>query len=187
MARDLAEPPARIGPNALTQTAAALTALKGAAAAETIFARAGLLHRWREPPGEMVPEAEPARLFAAVAEALGEAEARAVLAESGRLTGDYILANRIPGPARGLLRLLPARIAAWMLLSAILRHAWTFAGSGRCRAEGLSLVIEGNPLRSPGGVWHEAVLSRLFARLASRRAKVSRISAAPERFAISLG
>lgn len=186
MARDLVEPAARIGPNALTQTAVALTALKGAAVAEAVFARAGLLHRWREPPGEMVPEHEPARLFAALVEALGEAEARAVLADSGRLTGDYILANRIPAFARVVLRLLPARLAARLLLAAILRHAWTFAGSGRCRAEGLSLVIEGNPLRSPGGVWHEAVLSRLFARLAARGATVVRVGAAPERFEIRL-
>ena len=49
-------------------------------------------------------------------------------------TGDYLLAHRIPKPVQALLKRLPAPLAARVLLAAITRHAWTFAGSGRFEA-----------------------------------------------------
>jgi hypothetical protein len=59
------------------------------------------------------------------------AEVAAEVARSaGRRTADYLLAHRIPKPVQALLKALPARLAARVLLSAIARHAWTFAGSG---------------------------------------------------------
>jgi divinyl protochlorophyllide a 8-vinyl-reductase len=82
------------------------------------------------------------------------------------------MANRIPAFARGLLRVLPPRAAARLLLTAIQRHAWTFAGSGRCRVnkEGKTAVldIEHNPLATPGCAWHAGVLETLFQRLVSQ-------------------
>ena len=50
---------------------------------------------------------------------------------AGLRTADYLLANRIPRQAQRVLKLLPRRLAAFVLLKAIGSHAWTFAGSGR--------------------------------------------------------
>jgi divinyl protochlorophyllide a 8-vinyl-reductase len=96
--------------------------------------------------------------------------------EAGRLTAGYLLANRIPGPVQMVMKLLPAPLAARMLVSAIRSHAWTFAGSGRFSARnGRSTVFEirDNPLCrgewAPGPVcaWHTAVFQRLFEVLVS--------------------
>lgn len=59
----------------------------------------------------------------------GQAESLMTLA--GAATADYILAHRIPGPVKALIRALPAPLGARFLTAAIARHAWTFAGSGR--------------------------------------------------------
>jgi divinyl protochlorophyllide a 8-vinyl-reductase len=124
---------ARIGPNALIQVAEALTADLGEGAARLHFAGAGLAHRFAAPPSEMVPEGEAIRLHAHLHAALG-AEAHHVAREAGRRTADYLLANRIPKPAQAVLKILPARLSARLLLAAIGKHAWTFAGSGRFAA-----------------------------------------------------
>jgi divinyl protochlorophyllide a 8-vinyl-reductase len=53
-----------------------------------------------------------------------------VMLDAGRRTGDYLLANRIPGPVQHVLRKLPAVLASRVLLAAIGKNSWTFAGSG---------------------------------------------------------
>ena len=97
-----------------------------------------------------------------------------VLREAGAGTAAYVMANRIPAPVRGLLRFLPPRPAANLLLAAIQRHAWTFAGSGACRVSRSGrtavLEIEHNPLATPGCAWHAGVLETMFRRLVSPRA-----------------
>lgn len=165
------ETPARIGPNAVTQLAAAL----GARAAP-VFAAAGR-SAWLEcPPEAMLEEAPVARLHQALRAALPADEAALLLAEAGRRTADYLLAHRIPRPAQRVLRALPPRPAAWLLLRAIRAHAWTFAGSGRfaARAGNPTVVtLHANPFCArehalhPVCAWHAAVFQRLFHALVS--------------------
>jgi divinyl protochlorophyllide a 8-vinyl-reductase len=119
----------RIGPNAITRLAESLDALFGRAETVAVFAQAGLAARLADPPERMVDEAEVIALHAALRERL-PAAAPAIAADAGRRTADYLLAHRIPGAMRWVLPRLPARLAARILLFAIGRHAWTFAGSG---------------------------------------------------------
>ena len=118
----------RVGPNAVIQLRDVLHdfRLHGAA----LFDAAGVGAWWLQPPSEMIPEQEAARLHQAVRRHLVPEQARAVLREAGLRTADYLLANRIPRPAQIVLRILPPRFAAALLLRAIAAHAWTFAGSG---------------------------------------------------------
>lgn len=170
-------PGARIGPNAITRVAEAL----GRDRAPRVFAVAGLAHHLRAPPEAMVDETEVVRLHRALRGVLGDREARRIARRAGELTGDYLLAHRIPAAARRVLRALPAALAAPLLLAAIRRHAWTFAGSGRFSATAgrpATLVIEGNPLcrgavsDEPLCDYYAATFERLFRALVHPRARV---------------
>ncbi|WP_372621416.1 bacteriochlorophyll 4-vinyl reductase [Falsiroseomonas sp.] len=171
----------RIGPNAVTRLAEAL----GPALADAVFRAAGLAHRLRDPPGRMVPELEVTALHRALRAMLGEEGAVAASAEAGRLTARYLLANRIPGLLQRLLCLLPAGIAARILVGAIGRHAWTFAGSGRFRAlpgRPLRLEIAGGPIACaapathPVCAYYAATFETLFAALVSPRTQVAEVT-----------
>lgn len=122
---------ARIGPNSVIQTVTALRERYGQAQADAILRSAGHSDLLTALPTTMIDEREFLDLIRALRAQLGLDEAGAVLARAGERTADYLLANRIPAPARVLLRLLPARPALRLLLVAISGHAWTFAGSGR--------------------------------------------------------
>jgi divinyl protochlorophyllide a 8-vinyl-reductase len=122
---------ARIGPNALIQTVAALREIRGAAAADSFLRGIGRPDLIAAPPATMVEEGEFVALIGALRAAHGAEATAAILARSGELTAAYLLANRIPAPARAVLPLLPRTLALRALLSAIGAHAWTFAGSGR--------------------------------------------------------
>ena len=162
---------ARIGPNAVLQHLPVLDAEIGVQRRTALFARAGVAV---PPPGAgLLPEDEVARRHRAVRRHMPGAAARIGRA-AGLATGDYILAHRIPTPARRLIRLMPAPLGARLLAGAIARHAWTFAGSGRFAIAAhrpLVFTIADNPLcggaDAPGPVcdWHAAVFERLFARL----------------------
>lgn len=120
----------RIGPNAVIQTVAALSVRVGdLLAGQTLSTATG--RTLETLPEEMVLEEEANALMAAVRAQCGEAEAAAVMWESGERTAAYLLANRIPKPAQTLIRLLPAALGMRVLLSAVSKHAWTFAGTGR--------------------------------------------------------
>ena len=116
----------------------------------------------------MIPEDDAARLHRQVR--LEEPDrAPDLAADAGRRTADYILAYRIPGPAKRLLKVLPPALAATFLARAIARHAWTFAGSGRFAQDGpWTFRIADNPLirgeRSEVPIchWHAAVFERLY-------------------------
>jgi divinyl protochlorophyllide a 8-vinyl-reductase len=162
---------ARIGPNAVTRLAEALVAVRGAGAARPVFERAGLAHRLALPPERMVDEAEVIALHAALRESLPADEAEAIAADAGRRTADYLLAHRIPRVMRVLLPWLPARLAARVLLSAIGRHAWTFAGSGRFAVlpgAAVRFSIAGNPMarglhaEHPACAFYAATFEGLF-------------------------
>ncbi|SEA79434.1 bacteriochlorophyll 4-vinyl reductase [Rubrimonas cliftonensis] len=165
-----ARQPARIGPNAVIQTAAALRALGGEACAAEVFGAAGVAHWLAAPPDGMAGEAGVARLHREMARRAPEAAA-----DAGRRVAAYLLANRIPAPARRLMARLPRPLAARALLLAIRANAWTFAGSGRVRVSGWRrpvVEIAGNPLAVGGCRWHAAVFEGLFAALVSPRAQV---------------
>lgn len=170
----------RIGPNAVLQLIEALRARGHAALIGPLFNLAGAADWLSAPPGEMVNERRVARLHHETRAALSPEEAEAVMTEAGRRTADYLLAHRIPRVAQGLLKLLPARLAATALTGAIRANAWTFAGSGGFEARvgrTVVFVLEGNPLcageisPTPMCAWHTAVFERLFRVLVSPRAR----------------
>jgi len=168
---------ARVGPNAILQVAAALRAAGGEAEARRVFEAAGLLPLLAAPPTAMTRQSAAAALHLALRDALPEAAAERIQADAGRRTADYLLANRIPRPAQWLLKALPGRLAAPILLKSIRANAWTFAGSGRVTAawDGRRARIEilDNPLATPGCPWHVAVFERLFRNLVDARTQVA--------------
>jgi divinyl protochlorophyllide a 8-vinyl-reductase len=171
----------RIGPNAVTRLAEAL-AKAGDGAAERVFASAGLLRHLAQPPVEMVPDEDVADLHAALRRELGLQRAAAIADRAGRLTADYLLAFRIPALARRLLGLLPSSLALALLLRAIGRHAWTFAGRGRFgwRREGRTFVLSlaGGPVsrdaaaEAPVCAYYAATFERIFEVILRRPVRV---------------
>lgn len=165
-------PPAgRIGPNAITRVAEVLPALLGEAGTRALFDSAGLGEHLRTPPQHMVDETDVARLHRALRQQLGHGLAAEVARSAGMRTADYLLANRIPRPVQWLLKRLPAALAARVLLQAIGRHAWTFAGSGHFQARAgrpCEVTITGNPLCRgvhsplPACDFYAATFERLF-------------------------
>jgi divinyl protochlorophyllide a 8-vinyl-reductase len=181
--------PGRIGPNAITRVAEVLPVRVGRTVTAQVFERAGLARYLHEPPQAMVDETEVRRLHGVLREALGDAEARAVARAAGTRTADYLLAHRIPRPVQHLLKALPAPLAARVLLAAIGRHAWTFAGSGhysaRCawrRGPPVVLTIRGNPLckglatTTPACDYYAATFERLFHVLVQARSQVREVA-----------
>jgi divinyl protochlorophyllide a 8-vinyl-reductase len=176
---------ARIGPNAITRVAEVMRERFGPGGADAVFSGAGIARYLDSPPERMVDEADVARLHRRLREALGIDEARRVGREAGLRTGDYLLAHRIPRPVQWLLRGLPAALAARVLLGAIARHAWTFAGSGRFRVlhgRPLLLFIERNPLcrdvraEQPLCDFYAATFERLFRVLVHRGSGVREVA-----------
>lgn len=172
-----AESEARIGPNAIIQTGHVLRTYGGEGLEAAVFLRAGLSRYLRHPPARMIPEREAQALFRVLYREAGLSReaADAIAQDAGARTGDYILANRIPLPVQGVLKLMPRALAARVLLKAISKHAWTFAGSGQVTCSyGRSLTIEiaDNPLAEPGCAWHRSVFERLFGVLITERVTV---------------
>jgi divinyl protochlorophyllide a 8-vinyl-reductase len=163
--------PGVVGPNAVLQLAAALREEGGDILAAEVFGAAGQAALLEAPPRAMVDEAVPAALFH-----LHPRRARAIAAAAGRRTADYVLANRIPAVVRRLLALLPPALSARLLLAAIRRNAWTFAGSGSCdvAVEGRALALEGGRIEMPDAIWHRAVIGRMAARLVDPATRVSK-------------
>jgi divinyl protochlorophyllide a 8-vinyl-reductase len=171
----------RIGPNAITRVAQALRDEVGDAATRAVFTHAALADALDDPPTAMVDEADVRRLHVELRDAIGPERAARVAREAGRLTGDYLLANRIPRPAQAVLKRLPAALAERALLAAVGRHAWTFAGSGRFAATpGSPTVVEiaDNPLcrgvlaDAPACHYHAATFERLWRTLVSPHTRV---------------
>lgn len=182
--------PALIGPNAVIQLGEAMRVVAGQDAARHLFDLARCPELLEHPPDKMIDEKVPVRLFRTLWRDWPAATAHRVACEAGHRTAEYIMANRVPGPVRFLLRALPGKIGARLLLSAIQKHAWTFAGSGTCQVEArICLIsIKSNPLRMPDGAWHGAVFERLFQRLIAHGTRVqhSTTGAQADRFAIEL-
>lgn len=124
----------RIGPNAITRMGEALRAAYGSSMEEAVFLSAGLSGYLHHRPEYMVPEWDVRALHDALRARLPLEHYRSVSWQAGLLTGDYLLAHRIPRLAQQALAILPRNLAGRALLTAITRHAWTFAGSGEFRA-----------------------------------------------------
>jgi divinyl protochlorophyllide a 8-vinyl-reductase len=180
-AADHAGNPGRIGPNAITRVAEVLRERQGADAVAWLFGLAGLRRYVEQPPQAMVDESEVVRLHAVLRASLGAPAAAVVAREAGTRTGDYLLAHRIPKPVQALLKRLPAPLAARVLLGAITRHAWTFAGSGEFAAVAgrpVRLTIRGNPMCRglasdvPACDFYAATFERLFRELVHPQSRV---------------
>jgi len=165
-----------IGPNAVIQLVAALKALGENEAMERLFADADRSAWIAAPPSSMIPAHEAARLHVGLRRVLPENRAEAVLSLAGRLTAEYLLAVRIPRPAQIVLKILPARLAAAVLMKAISANAWTFGGADGFSytvGSGVEATIRANPLcegltaEHPSCVWHAAVFETLFRALVS--------------------
>lgn len=174
-----------IGPNAIIRVGEALQRRLGAATTARLYAAAGLARYFADPPAAMVDEAEARRLHVQLRNALGDRLAAEVSREAGIATADYLLAHRIPTPVQVLLRVLPAPLASRVLLQAISRHAWTFAGSGRFEAVAgrpVCLTIHDNPLcrgqasDHPVCDYYAATFEHLFRRLVHRDTRVTELS-----------
>ncbi|MCR9121481.1 MAG: bacteriochlorophyll 4-vinyl reductase [Phyllobacteriaceae bacterium] len=160
-------PKPTVGPNAIIQTRMALRELAGGETCQTIFAAAGLEHFADADPHAMVEADIVNALNRQIAAELDAKTAHAVMKRAGELTGDYILANRIPKAAQWLLKHLPRGIAQRLLLTAIARNAWTFAGNARIEQGPDFIAIHDNPIclgkvGFSSCVWHAAVFRRLF-------------------------
>jgi len=162
-------PGGKIGPNSVMRTLQAVEESYGPALAGELNRRAALpSNRWNS----LIPEEWFLSVIRELRGLLPVTESEAMLRRAGALTGEYVRENRIPAVFRGLLAMLPARLAVPLLLRAFRRHAWTFAGSGRFRFEGRhpsTLVLEGSPTcRVPGGTersgsYYEAAFETLLA------------------------
>jgi divinyl protochlorophyllide a 8-vinyl-reductase len=128
----------RIGPNVLIQAARALEQRLGRERAGRILVDS-TQHTLDTLPSGMVDEARANALMRRLVDDHGIAFTRSVMHDAGTRTGDYLLAHRIPRAARLLLPLLPTNAALRLLLNAIGRHTWTFAGSAHVR------ITSGNP------------------------------------------
>lgn len=187
-APEVPAPVARIGPNAITRLAEAIGQLHGPDAGRGCFEQAGLSRYLDVPPGDMVDEAEVIALHRVCRARFGTAGFAEIARVAGSLTGDYVLAYRIPRFAKALLRALPAALAGRLLARAIAAHAWTFVGSGtfafQARRGGLMLRIHDSPLargeRSevPQCDFYAATFERIFRRLVDRRTTVVEIGCA---------
>jgi divinyl protochlorophyllide a 8-vinyl-reductase len=172
--------PGVIGPNAVLQLIEALKAAGVYDVSAPVFATAGLADWLVDPPAVMVDQRRVARLHQALRAVSSPEDGSTLMADAGRLTADYILANRIPRAAQMLLKRLPARLAAAAFVPAIKAHSWTFAGTGQFTGRAGSptvFTLRGNPLcagehaAGPICAWHAAVFQRLFQVLVSPDAR----------------
>ena len=169
----------RIGPNAITRVAEALTAARGSA--DDVFASAGLSRYLADPPEAMVDERDVTALQRALRAELDRATAGQIGHDAGLRTGDYLLAHRIPKPAQRILKLLPPSAASRMLLKAVGKHAWTFSGSGQFSytiSRPVQVRIQDCPLcrgshaDAPVCDFYRGAFERLFTTLVNPRTQV---------------
>jgi divinyl protochlorophyllide a 8-vinyl-reductase len=175
------EPAGRIGPNVVTRLAEAIEHFCGRMACERVFAAAGVSHHLAHAPEHMVDENDVARLHAALVADPGFELSRVISADAGRRTGEYLLARRIPRLVQAVLKRLPRALAARVLVSAIGRHAWTFAGTGQFGfrfGRGLELWIRHSPVcrllrtEKPACSYYEATFERVFGEMLEPRTTV---------------
>jgi divinyl protochlorophyllide a 8-vinyl-reductase len=184
MDKAVGQGPARIGPNTILRVHQAMEAGGNPAQIRQVFETAGIAVYLERPPSQMVDEREVTALHQALRDVLGLEQARAVGRDAGRLTGDYLLANRIPPFAQAILKVLPAPLAGRLLIKAIERNAWTFAGSSvftysAGRSFHLSLagcrLCVGAVSEVPLCDYYSAAFERLFRELVAPQARVTEV------------
>lgn len=163
--------PAMIGPHAVIHLVEAMRDHLGDKAARTILASARIAVL---PTGTtMIREVEALRLhrWLAMREPV---DCFAITTDAARRTADYIIANRIPPMAVRLLQILPARLSAYLLMSAIGHHAWTFVGAGRFQSRGawafeIDRSEADDPVLLPESLfnWYAKVFEHMYRRLVS--------------------
>lgn len=172
----------RIGPNAVIRLVEAIDAVEGRSVTMRLFGLAGLENYVGQPPTAMVREEEVTALHRELRRSLSPERAASVSWIAGQRTADYLLAHRIPKPVQRLLKLLPRRLSAIILLKSIGRHAWTFAGSSRfswTAGRIVTLEFEDCPLcrggsqSTPCCQYYAAVFERLFRELIDGSATVT--------------
>ena len=165
---------ARIGPNAITRVLEAIDQSLGPDAVKVALEVAKLDKYADIRPASMVEETEVTALQTAVFSVFGKGRAREIMRAAGKATANYLIFNRIPSLFQGLVRLMPPRAGARLLLVAILKNAWTFAGSGTFEAHGwypVTITIRNNPLArgrsadAPVCDYYTATFEQLFRRL----------------------
>ena len=175
-------PQARIGPNAVIRLIEALDACENRAVTTNLFKLAGVEDFVANPPERMVEEVHVTKLHHRLRDVMGATRARSVSWIAGLRTADYLLANRIPKPVQRLLKILPARFAAFILLKAIGKHAWTFAGSGSFSwklGSPIALTVSDCPLcrgdhtKAPCCHYYAATFEKLFRELIKPDARVT--------------
>lgn len=171
---EAAPPVDLIGPNAITRMAEALSAMGDDALCRDVFSLAGLSAYLAAAPTRMIPAADVGLLHAAAIARLGEARAADVSWRAGHLTGEYLLAHRIPLTAQRILKSLPRALAARILVRAISRHAWTFAGGGAFSYDFSpqpTLRLTGSPIcrgvrtQAPACSYFAATFERVFSEM----------------------
>jgi len=173
--------PGRVGPNAVLQLVAALEENGLGRRVLPLFAAAGAVEWLRRPPASMVDERRVARLHQTLRSCFTQAQSQRLLEDAGLRTANYLLHARIPRWVQQVLKRLPPALAARVLVAAIRKNAWTFAGSGRFTARvgrTVTIRIEGNPFCAgemaaiPVCHWHCAVFQHLFEVLVSPTTRV---------------
>ncbi|AGA91498.1 bacteriochlorophyll 4-vinyl reductase [Thioflavicoccus mobilis 8321] len=178
-------PHGRIGPNAIIRIAEALRNHLGEAGADRVFSAAGLSSYLLTPPEQMVDEGAVSQLHGTLFAELGDEEAKQISWAAGQLTGDYLLAHRIPPAAQRLLRFLPPTAASRVLLKAIGNHAWTFSGTGTFAHAGnhpIEVSIANCPIcrqieaTQPVCDFYAGTFERIFKALVSRKTQVHEVA-----------
>ena len=161
----------RIGPNAVIRLAEALDAVESKAVTLRLFNAAGFGAHAVAPPDAMVPEGEVTALHRQLRSELGPEPRRQRLLDRGAPHRGLPSGQPHPRPVQRLLKLLPRRLAAFILLKAIGAHAWTFAGTSRFSwklGRPITLTFENCPLcrgehaAAPCCDYYAATFERLF-------------------------
>jgi len=179
----------RIGPNAIIQVAAAMGDRLGRARTEPWLMQA-TGYTYNSLPSEMIDEREAQALIHTLLAQVGPRLTADLLREAGHRTGDYLLANRIPRVAQWAIRAAPKTVGLRLLLDAMRKNAWTFAGSGqfvisRDAATGTSrvpdLIFESCPMcrdlheSQPMCDFYGGTFERLIRALVARFASVQEV------------
>lgn len=175
----------RIGPNAVIRLGEALQAVEGTSALSRVFRDTRLEEYLDNPPTSMVDEREVASLHRALHGILGDDRARTIGWLAGQRTADYLLRHRIPRAVTVAMRCMPSGAASRLLAVAIMRNAWTFAGTGRISVQhGRPTIFSISDCPICRGAtcttlfcdFYTGTFERLFARLVHPRARVDETS-----------
>jgi divinyl protochlorophyllide a 8-vinyl-reductase len=120
----------KIGPNSIIQTAESLREHCGIEVKTKVLQDAGLDQYNTELPSDMTTETHFHWFVKSLLSDQGKEMAAEILQDSGERTAVYLLKNRIPGFFQTIVKPLPNKLGLKMLLFAISKNAWTFAGSG---------------------------------------------------------